>query len=138
MLRPRAPRLTVVAGEELLIPLAEQVKVAPGKKAQITSRESVSATRSDGSDLLEDFETLRFKAPRSYAGPASISFEVTDGERGDLTSGIRSFTLPITVYAAEDNPPKFAPSTVEVSPGEDPDRKSTRLNSSHVAISYAV
>src|SRR5690625_6917949 len=120
MLRPRAPRLTVVAGEQLVIPLAEQVKVAPGKRAQITAISEVTATRSDGSELVEDYETLLFTAPRSYAGPASISFEVTDGERDDPTAGVRSFTLQITVYAAVYYPPKFTPSTVEVAPGEDP------------------
>src|SRR5699024_10373665 len=95
MERPKAPRLTVVAGEELIIPVAEQIKVAPGKKPQITSSESVSATKSDGSDLMEDYETLRFQAPESYAGPASISFEVTDGDRNDDDAERRSFTLPI-------------------------------------------
>src|SRR5690625_4589419 len=122
MLRPRAPRLTVIAGEELVIPIAEQVKVAPGKRAQITSSSEVTATRSDGSDLVEDRETLRFQAPQSYSGPASISFEVTDGDRDDPDAGVRSFTLPITVYGTENNPPMFSPSTVEVSPGEDPRR----------------
>src|SRR5690625_3484766 len=117
MLRPRAPRLSVVAGEQLVIPLAEQVKVAPGKRAQITAISEVTATRSDGSELAEDYETLLFTAPRCYAGPASISLEVTDGERDDPTAGVRSFTLPITVYAAEDNATKSTPSTVVVAPG---------------------
>lgn len=122
MERPKAPRLTVVAGEELIIPVAEQIKVAPGKKPQITSSESVSATKSDGSDLMEDYETLRFQAPESYAGPASISFEVTDGDRNDDDAERRSFTLPITVHSAQDHPPDFSPSTIEVSPGEEPRR----------------
>lgn len=120
MLRPRAPRLTVVAGEQLVIPLDEQIKVAPGKRARITAADQVSAVRSDGSSLVEDLETLLFQAPRGYAGPASISFEVSDGPPGDAGAETRSFTLPITVFAAEDNPPRFNPSTVEVAPGEEP------------------
>lgn len=114
--RPRAPELRVIAGEELRIPLAEQVQVAPGKEARIVDASTVTATKSDGSPLWLDSTTLRYVAQRSYAGPASISFEVTDG----LGPSARStfMTLPVTVLAAEDYPPTFTPSVIDVAPDE--------------------
>ncbi|WP_225752950.1 Ig-like domain-containing protein [Actinotalea sp. Marseille-Q4924] len=116
--RPRAPRLQVVAGEQLRIPIEEQVQVAPGRTARIADVASVSATKHDGSPLVADDRTLLFTAPRSYAGPASITFEVTDGSAGSVSSRTRVMTLPIDVLAAEDHPPTFAPSVLDVGPGE--------------------
>lgn len=116
--RPRAPELRVVAGDELVIPLAEQIQVAPGRTVRITDRSKVTATKSDGSGLVVDGETLRYAAPRSYAGPASISFEITDGALADSSSRTTTMTLPITVLAAEEHPPTFTPSVIEVGPGE--------------------
>src|SRR5690606_9979970 len=55
--RPRAPELRVVAGDELIIPLAEQIQVAPGRTVRITDRAKVTATKSNGSDLVVDAET---------------------------------------------------------------------------------
>lgn len=116
--RPRAPELQVISGEELLIPLAEQVQVGPGRTARIADRGAVTATRSDGSALSVDDETLRFVSRPGYAGPASISFPVTDQARGDTRERTTFLTLPITVLAIEENPPTFAPSVLELGPGE--------------------
>ncbi len=119
VLRPRAPALTVLAGEELVIPLAEQVQVGPGRTARITDEARIQATKSDGSDLSVGPETLRFRAPRTYGGPASISFEVTDAAPGETAPRTRVLTLPITVHPVDDRPPTFRPSTVDVAPGEE-------------------
>ncbi|WP_311836006.1 Ig-like domain-containing protein [Cellulomonas fimi] len=119
MLRPRAAALEVLAGEELVIPLAEQVQVAPGRTATISDPAKVQATKADGSPLWRDGTTLTYRAPRTYAGPASISFEVTDATGpGDLEARTKVLTLPITVYAVEDYPPAFVPSVIDVAPGE--------------------
>ncbi|WNB85968.1 fibronectin type III domain-containing protein [Cellulomonas sp. ATA003] len=70
---------------------------------------------------MRDATTLVFRAPRSYAGPASISVEVTDATAtGDAGARRAVLTLPITVLAVEDHPPTFVPSTIDVAPGEDP------------------
>ncbi|WP_146899533.1 Ig-like domain-containing protein [Cellulomonas aerilata] len=121
--RPRAPALQVLAGAELTVRLAEQVQVAPGRTARITDPARVQATRADGSPLVrgDDRTTVVFRAPRSYAGPASVSVEVTDATGpGDPGARVRTLTLPITVLAAEDHPPTFAPAVVDVAPGEAP------------------
>ncbi|EYR64244.1 fibronectin [Actinotalea ferrariae CF5-4] len=116
--RPRAPRLQVVAGEQLRIPLEEQVQVAPGRTARLADVAAISATKHDGSPLFADDRTLLYTAPRSYAGPASITFEVTDATPGSTSARTRVLTLAIDVLAAEDNPPTFTPSVLDVGPGE--------------------
>ncbi|NTW39637.1 MAG: hypothetical protein HGA44_07065, partial [Cellulomonadaceae bacterium] len=116
--RPGAPDLVVIAGEELVIPLSEQIQVAPGRVPRVVSGSSVTATKSDGSSLVRDDATLTYTADRTYAGPASISLTVSDGQPGDPTARTRTLTLPITVLAADDHPPRFAPSVLDVPAGE--------------------
>ena len=76
--RPKAPELRVASGERLVIPLGEQVQVAPGRTATIADPLGVSATRSDGTSPIVDDETLQFTSAPGYAGPASITVPVTD------------------------------------------------------------
>ena len=118
MLRPGAPELVVIAGEQLRVSLAEQVQVAPGRTAVISDVAKVTATKSDGSSLVADNQTLTYTPQRSYAGPASISFEVADANLADPTVRTKVLTLPVTVLAAEDYPPVFTPSVLDVGPGE--------------------
>ncbi len=47
---------------------------------RITDTATVRATHSDGTDLVVDDDTLRFRSEPGYFGPASLSFTVTDGE----------------------------------------------------------
>lgn len=119
--RPGAPSLRVIAGEPLVVALDEQIQVAPGRTVRVADPSKISATRSDGAPVLGGSTgrpTLTFVSPRSYAGPASISVEVTDGDPGDTTARTRVITLPITVLAAEATPPRFTPSVLDVAPGE--------------------
>lgn len=118
ILRPGTDPLVVIAGEQLEISLDEQIQVAPGRTVRITDAARVQATKADGSSLVKDERTLRYRAERTYAGPASISFEVSDGVAGDLSARTKVMTLPITVLAAEDYPPTFVPSVIDVAPGE--------------------
>ncbi|WP_250445540.1 fibronectin type III domain-containing protein [Actinotalea sp. C106] len=115
--RPRAPDLRVVAGERLEISLDEQIQVAPGRSVRVEDATRVTATRADGSSLVVNNRTLQYTAQQDYAGPASISVQVTDALPGSegRTSVV---TLPITVLAAEAYPPTFSPSTLTVGPGE--------------------
>ncbi len=117
-LRPGAPALTALAGAPLVISLDEQIQVAPGRTVRIADPARVSATKANGADLVVDERTLRYTATRSYAGPASVTVEVSDGPVGDATARTAVLTLPITVLAAEDHPPKFTPSVLDVGPGE--------------------
>ncbi|MCB2174687.1 MAG: fibronectin type III domain-containing protein [Actinomycetales bacterium] len=116
--RPGAPELVVIAGAELSIALDEQVQVAPGRTVRITDPSRVSATKSDGSGLVVDSKSLRYVAQKTYAGPASITVEVSDGPADDPTARTAVLTLPITVLAFEDHPPQFTPSVLDVPQGE--------------------
>ncbi len=119
--RPKAPELRVASGEEIVIPLDEQVQVAPGRVATIVDPSAVQATKSDGSHLVRDATTLVFTSASGYAGPASITVPVTDRTSVSDTTGRTSvITLSITVYAVDDHPPKFVAPTIAVAPGEDP------------------
>ncbi len=118
-LRPRAPELRVASGEQLVIPLAEHVQVAPGREPQVADPTQVTATRSNGDALVQDARTLVFTSADGYAGPASITVPVTDATGStDATARTALLTLPITVYAVDDHPPTFTPTPVEVEPGE--------------------
>lgn len=131
--RPGAPDLLVIAGERLPISLAEQVQVAPGRTARIADPTKVSATKTDGSPLVVDEHTLAYTAQGGYAGPASISFEVTDGALGDVGAHTTVMTLPVTVLAAEDHPPRFTPSVLDVAPAESARVDLTAFTSAPVA-----
>ena len=137
-LRPKAPRLEADGRETLLIRIADHVRVGPGKVAAIASPESVSATRSDGSDAYVDAHTLRFRAAEGYSGPASITFTVTDGiatpaDGTSTTAGgtdspqtpaaprivnTATLTLPITVVGDAPSAPEFSSGVIDVVAGE--------------------
>ncbi|WP_456825481.1 Ig-like domain-containing protein [Cellulomonas sp. P5_E12] len=119
--RPKAPELRVASGEQLVIPLSEQVQVAPGRTASVADPLGVTATKSDGTDPVKDKETLQFRSEAGYAGPASITVPVTDASSaGDTSARTSLITLQITVFAVDDHPPTFTPSVIDVAPGEDP------------------
>ncbi len=118
ILRPNEDPPVVVAGERIEIDVEQYVQVGPGKTPAVVDASTVTATRSDGSELIRDTTTLLYRARRDYAGPASISFEVVDGPVGDAGTYRRVLTLPITVLAAEAYPPTFTPSVLDVAAGD--------------------
>lgn len=132
-LRPKAPALRVNAKQSITINIADYVRVGAGKSPHV-DKDSVSATKSANSDYFVNDQTLRFTAPKDYAGPASITFDVADGVRekgrdirkvdknGNVQAKIinsSTLTLPITVIGRNVPPPTFSSSTVSVVAGED-------------------
>lgn len=118
ILRPNEEPPVVVAGERIEIDVEQYVQVGPGKTPAVVDASTVTATRSDGSELIRDATTLLYRARRDYAGPASISFEVVDGPVGEPGTYRRVLTLPITVLAGEAYPPTFTPSVLDVAAGD--------------------
>jgi hypothetical protein len=119
ILRPGAPRLQALAGEPLTISLAEQIQVAPGRTVRLTDVTAVTATKSESSPGVNDrLDAVVYTPQRSYAGPASVTVRVSDGGPLDATARTAVLTLPVTVLAAEDHPPRFTPSVLDVAPGE--------------------
>lgn len=101
------------------LPLRDFVVVASGNPPRLTSGETVSAVNSDDSGLVVDSSTLRFTSPAGYVGPASITFEVTDGAAPDDPGGSTAvLTIAIDVIASSVIPPTFAGASLDVVAGE--------------------
>jgi len=117
VLRPKARALKVASGQEITIPLSEFVQVGPGKTPFIRDPQTVQSGQSNGADLVEDSQTLKFVSRSDFVGTASISFEVWDSSSELGKSSI--LTIPITVYAEKDYPPIFSPTLIQVPQGSD-------------------
>ncbi|MCS5733608.1 Ig-like domain-containing protein [Herbiconiux daphne] len=115
-LRTDAPKLTVESGATLSIPLAAHVVAVGGRDVAVRDRNSVRATHADGGALVTDSHTLAFRSADNYYGPASISFEVSDGTGPDARSA--TLVLPITVTPRENQPPVFTGAVIEFEPGQ--------------------
>lgn len=119
-LNRNAPRLTVQSGATLTIPINDHVVAVSDRNVRLTDANSVRATRSNGGELVVDAQTLRFTSEDRYFGPASISFEVTDGATADDPRGNRAtLVLPITVTPRANQPPSFNGAVLELEPGEE-------------------
>ncbi|MGB3911811.1 MAG: Ig-like domain-containing protein [Pseudolysinimonas sp.] len=101
--------------------LADIVVVPSEKPPILVDAESVTATHSDGSDLVVDGDTIRFTASPDFRGIASITFRVTDGATGDDPDGREALlTMGLIVGDPEfaDVPPAFTTQTVTIEAGE--------------------
>ncbi|HET8988439.1 MAG TPA: Ig-like domain-containing protein [Humibacillus sp.] len=118
-LRRDAPEVSVRSGEEVRLDLEDYVIAASGRPVRITDAATVQASHSDGSDLVVDPDTIRFRSEPGYFGPASLSFTVTDGESADDPDArTGTIVVPITVRAAEDQPPAFTGGVIDFEPGQ--------------------
>ncbi|WP_243697020.1 Ig-like domain-containing protein [Labedella endophytica] len=117
-LRSTADPLRVRSGESLRIDLSDYVVAIGDRSVRITDETTVRATHANGDDLVLDEDTLEFTSADQYFGPASIAFEVTDGEGVDDPDGrIATLVLPITVTPRENQPPVFTGGSIDVEPG---------------------
>ncbi|QEE61728.1 tandem-95 repeat protein [Salinibacterium sp. dk2585] len=116
----RAKPLTVASESRLVIDINDHVIAVGGKSVRLTDRTTVRASNSNGDPLVVDDDTLVFTSADKYFGPASISFEVTDGATANA-AGARTATLvlPIRVTPRENQPPVFAGGTIEFEPAEE-------------------
>lgn len=113
--------LEVNSNEELVIDLTEHVVSLTGRPIRLFDNDGVTATNSDGGPYVVDATTLRFVSAPDYAGPASITFEVTDFadiNAADVISSV--LTIPIRVIATDDQPPTFRNGSMELEAGGDP------------------
>ncbi|WP_188718600.1 Ig-like domain-containing protein [Agrococcus terreus] len=111
--------IQIPSGEERQLPLREIVAAASGNPPRITSGDLVTGVNHDGSGLVVDTETLRFRSAPGYVGPASVTFEVTDGTSPEDPDGATAvLTLPIVVIASSAIPPSFAGATLQAVAGE--------------------
>ncbi|WP_255513561.1 Ig-like domain-containing protein [Homoserinibacter sp. GY 40078] len=117
---PKAPLLKVESESTLRIDLTRYVVALGGQTVRLTDSSTVRATHSDGGSLVVDESTLQFTSADRYWGPASISFEVTDGTSASDPDGhVTTLSLPIDVTPRENQPPVFTGGVVEFEPGQD-------------------
>lgn len=118
-LRRDAPQVRVTTGEEVVLELDDHVVAASGRPVRLTDAANVRASHSDGSDLVVDDDTLRFRSEPGYFGPASLSFTVTDGDSVDDPDGrTGTIVVPIDVRPDEDQPPTFVGGVIDFEPGQ--------------------
>nr|WP_254069182.1 Ig-like domain-containing protein [Herbiconiux sp. VKM Ac-2851] len=115
-LRQGAPVLQVESGALLEIDVNDVVVAVGDRPVRIADANSVRATHADGSPLVVGDDTLAFRSADRYFGPASLSFEVTDGD-GPSARRV-TLVLPVTVTPRENQPPAFAGAVVEFEPGQ--------------------
>jgi len=112
---------------EIIVPMngsiewnvGELVEVPSGQPATILS---ASATNSASSPMVSGTE-LRFEPEQDYRGPATMTFEVTDGKGADDPVGRRAIlSFPITVGdpGFNDVAPTFTPRSETIEAGEGP------------------
>lgn len=126
----RAPRIQVVSEETVTIPINDYVLAVGGRQVRLTDTATVRASNADGSALVVDEQTLRFRSADLYFGPASISFEVTDGVTANDPEGrVATIVLPIEVTARENQPPVLVGATIELEPGTSRELDLVRITS---------
>ncbi|GAA3594527.1 Ig-like domain-containing protein [Agrococcus terreus] len=115
----RTEPIQIPSGELREIPLRDYVSVPSGKPPRITTGDSVTGVNHDDTGLIKDTQTLQFRSPAGYVGPASITFEVTDGSGPDDPEGITAMlTIPIEVLPSSAVPPTFAGTVLRPEAGE--------------------
>ena len=99
----KAPLLVVKSEATLRIELSEYVVALGGSQVRLTDSSTVRATHANGASLVVDEDTLQFTSADRYWGPASISFEVTDGTSATDPDGhVTTLSLPIDGRAARE------------------------------------
>ena len=118
-LRAGAAKLVVASEATLTIDINDYVVAVGDKPVQLTDRNTVRATHANGAELGTGARTLAFTSADQYFGPASISFEVTDGASATDPAGrTATIVLPITVTPRENQPPAFDGAVIDLEPGQ--------------------
>lgn len=106
----------VVAGKQEAIELNDVVVVREGRTPKVVRTDEIDEANGEAS--ADGIETLLFRAPETYHGPASITLGVTDGEDLNDRTGLESqITIPITVKPAGNVPPEVRSTSVVVYAG---------------------
>jgi hypothetical protein len=124
-LRP-GPPLEVTAGEALKLDLTRLVMVGEGRTPRLTEERQVKAV--EGTAQVTGPHAITYTARADYAGPAAVSFEVTDGKGPDDPDGLKAvLSQPIVVVPAKNQPPVLTAGNVQVAAGEESQLDLSRL-----------
>jgi hypothetical protein len=118
-LKRGAADLAVVSEKTLTIHLNDYIVAVGGRKVRLTDAATVRATHANGDDLVVNNDTLQYTSAARYFGPASISFQVTDGtSAGDPNGNVATIVLPIQVAPRQNQPPVFTGALIDFEPGQ--------------------
>ncbi|SFN34042.1 Ig-like domain-containing protein [Mycetocola miduiensis] len=120
--------ITVVSGEPVRIDINDYVVAVGRKDVRLTDAAKVRASHANGDELVTDSDTITYTSAERYFGPASVSFEVTDGTSASDPDGrTATLVLPITVTPRDNQPPVFTGGDVDFEPGQQKVIELTRL-----------
>ena len=109
--------ISVQSEQTVRININDYVTAAGGKQVRLTSTDTVRATHANGDALAVDDRTIEFTSENLYFGPASLSFEVTDGSSADDPNGRRAvIVLPIQVTPRGNQPPILQDTQIDLEP----------------------
>ncbi|GAB3411489.1 Ig-like domain-containing protein [Schumannella luteola] len=119
-IRPDLAKQIVRVDETKTYKVTDLVVCPSGRDPVLTGAKNVSATRSSGASPYVDAATLRFTPEKGYRGPATLSFEVTDGaSAADPKGNTTTLSLSITVGdpGFKDKAPTFSSPSLRVEAG---------------------
>jgi hypothetical protein len=109
--------ISVGSERTVRININDYVTATGGKQVRLTSSDTVRATHANGDELVVDDRTVEFTSENLYFGPASLSFEVTDGSSVDDPDGRRAvIVLPIEVTPRDNQPPVLEDTQIDLEP----------------------
>jgi hypothetical protein len=115
----KAPALKVKSEQLLTIDLDQYVVALGTSRVHLTDSASVKATHTDGSPLVVNDHTLAYTSAARYFGPASITFEVTDGSSATDPNGHTAIlTLAIDVQPRDNQPPVVIGAVIDFEQGQ--------------------
>ena len=115
----KAPALKVKSEQPLTIDLDSYVVALGASRVHLTDSASVKATHANGSPLVSNDHTLVYTSADRYFGPASITFEVTDGSSATDPNGHTAIlTLAIDVQPRDNQPPELIGAVIDFEQGQ--------------------
>ena len=121
-LSPDVEMLTIGSGKQLQIILNDVIVAPSGRAVQITTDDTVSATRSNGEPLVVSESELSYTSEQGYVGRATVNVEVTDGSGPNDTEGNTALiSIPLNVIPSSAVEPTFEGAVVEVEAGQSSD-----------------
>lgn len=108
----------VQSGISREFPLDEYVAVARNSP-RITTAERVQATNENEDPLVVDVATLQYTSELGYTGPATLTFEVTDGtDESDPDANTATLSIALYVRPSSAVPPRVNGAEIAVPQGE--------------------
>ncbi|MDP9028184.1 MAG: Ig-like domain-containing protein [Actinomycetota bacterium] len=115
----KAPSLKVKSEQPLTIDLDQYVVALGASRVHLTDSASVKATHANGTSLVVNDHTLVYTSADRYFGPASITFEVTDGSSATDPNGHTAIlTLAIDVQPRDNQPPVLIGAVIDFEQGQ--------------------